>query len=103
MKYEGVSDELLERIARDVRAWDKSRTPEVKVADNVAAIRTTLADIHDYNQNQAAQRERAVVAQEVLAVATVLALPADVRTRLVNSSAAWPLLGRFGLEIAEGS
>lgn len=91
MKYEGVSDELLERIARDVRAWDKAQSPEVRQQRAVQKIAESL-DVK-YDKERA---ERDTVAAEIQALAAVFSAGTGQAT-LLSAPAVKALVYRYGL------
>jgi hypothetical protein len=94
VKYEGVSDETLEKIARDVRAFDKSLSPEDRTRKAVEKIAEVLAKGQSQDWQEQDYRRREVECQEIMAVAAILG-----NTRLMHNEHFAPLLKRYGVEV----
>lgn len=78
MKYEGVSDDQVEKIARDVRSWDASRTPEARQANTLEGQRQSVADWFDtwknYNQRNEHRQQQTLELDELRTAVEVLTL-----------------------------
>lgn len=97
-----VPDEVLERIASDVRAFDKSLTPEVQTltaTQKLAELANRAEDRYEHDEPQRQETAEAnVSAQEIQALALVLALPTPLRATVIEDSVDVQLLfSRYGL------
>lgn len=96
-KYEGVSDEMLEKIASDVRTFDAAYTTDAKQQRDIKRIADILAKQPYADDEMRMESRRRTVALEVSAICAIMALPTFDTEILWTNRDVSTLLRRYGV------